>query len=232
MTKTNFLRISLTRKETQWGIRYLLFQIAFLPSLLGVLDQVLPFSLNTTQLNFLFFCANFTAALLIFRRYLGEFLRLGMADALRIGWVSVAFWAAYWLSTALLTKVLTALVPDFVNQNDQSIAAMSGSHYALMFLGTVFLVPVAEECFHRGLVFRSLYSRSGVAAFLVSAAVFSAVHIVNYIGSYTPAELAISFVQYLPAGFCLAGAYRLSGSLISPILIHMAINAMGMLALR
>ena len=232
MTKVNFLRISPTRREIIWGIRYLLFQIIFLPSLLGVLNQVLPFSLSSTQINFLFFCLNFTAALLIFHRFLGEFLQPDSADILRISWVSALFFAAYWVSTFLLTNVLGHFVPDFVNQNDQSIAQMSSSNYALMFLGTVFLVPVTEECFHRGLIFRSLYSKSSIVAFLVSAAVFSAVHLINYIGSYTPLQLTACFVQYLPAGFCLAGAYRLSGSILSPILIHMAVNAMGLLALR
>ena len=232
MTKNEFLRISLTRKEAVWGIRYLLFQTVFLSSLLSTLNWVLPFTLNTTQLNFLFFSINFAAALVIFRGFLMQFLQVDIPAALRIGGISLLFWAVYWGSTTLLSHVFAIIDPDFINLNDQSIAAMTESHYWLMFIGTVILAPIAEECFHRGLVFRGLYSRSPAAAFAVSTAVFIAVHILQYVDTLPPQALLLSFLQYIPAGLCLAGAYRLSGSLISPILIHMAVNAMGMLALR
>lgn len=232
MTKNNFLHIRLTTKEISWGIRYLLFQIVFLPTFLDTLNWILPFSLNATQQNFLFFCTNFTAALLIFRRYLLQFLQPDMPEALRIGGFSLLFFGIYWGATTLLTKAFSVIDPDFVNLNDQTIINMTESHYWLMFIGTVFLAPVAEECFHRGLIFRGLYSRSAVLAFLVSTALFSAIHVVQYVGVLSPLTLILSFLQYVPAGLCLAGAYRLSGSLICPILIHMAVNAMGMLALR
>ncbi len=232
MTKEIFLRNSLTRKETVWGVRYLLFQIVFLPSLLQTVNWALPFSLGATQINFLFFSINFAVALLIFHRYLMQFLRLDLQSILRIGIVGILFFAAYWGATALLSHVFSLIDPEYVNLNDQNVTAMTEGNYFLMFIGTVFFVPFAEESFHRGLVFRGLYDRSPVAAFLTSAAVFSIIHIIHYLGSYTPIELLFSFLQYLPAGLCLAGAYRLSGSLLCPILIHMAVNAMGMLALR
>jgi len=232
MTKNDFLRITLTRHQKIWGWRYLLFMTVFLSSILGALNWILPVTLNATQLNFLFFCANFVAALLIFRTYLLQFLSPDKKQLLRIAGVSLLFYGLYWIASALLGRGIAAIDPDFVNQNDAAISTMSGSHYWLMFLGTVFLVPVTEECFHRGLIFRGLYDRSPVAAFLVSTAVFCTVHILNYIGNYSLPTLLLCFVQYIPAGLCLAGAYRLSGSLISPILIHMAVNAVGMLTLR
>ena len=232
MTKNNFLRISLTPKEVRWGIRYLLFQIVFLPTLLNTLNWILPFSLNATQQNFLFFCANFVAAILIFRRYLLEFLQPDIPEAIRIGVFALLLFGLYWGATTLLTKAFSVLDPDFVNLNDQSITQMTESNYYLMFIGTVFLAPVAEECFHRGLIFRGLYTRSALLAFAVSTALFSAIHVIQYVGTLSPLSLLFSFLQYIPAGLCLAGAYRLSGSLICPILIHMAVNAMGMLALR
>lgn len=214
------------------GLRYLLFQILFLPPLLGTLNWILPFSLNSTQMNFLFFCINAAAALIIFRRYLVQFLQVDWQAAASIGAVGLLFWCAYWVCTFFMGKLLTYIDPSFTNWNDQAIVNMTKRHYWLMFLGTVFLAPFAEECFHRGLIFRGLYDRSPVAAFTVSAALFSLIHILDYIDIAAPKVLILSFLQYIPAGLCLAGAYRLSGSLLCPILIHMAINAMSMLALR
>jgi membrane protease YdiL (CAAX protease family) len=61
---------------------------------------------------------------------------------------------------------------------------------------------------------------------------FALVHILGYIGFYPFEMLLLCFVQYLPAGICLAAAYRLSGSLLSPILIHALVNLLAMLSLR
>ena len=122
--------------------------------------------------------------------------------------------------------------PEFVNKNDQAVADMAEISYGLMFLGTVVLAPVTEEIFYRGLLLRGLYGRSPVAAWIVSVSVFGLIHVLGYLSVLSPLELLLSFLQYLPAGVCLAASYRLSGSLICPILIHAAINTVAILALR
>ena len=101
-----------------------------------------------------------------------------------------------------------------------------------MFLGSVILVPITEECLFRGLVFRGVYDRSPILAWVLSIVLFSSVHIISYLGTYPAETILLCFVQYIPAGVCLAGAYRLSGSLLSPILIHALVNLLGMMALR
>ena len=88
------------------------------------------------------------------------------------------------------------------------------------------LVPLAEECFFRGLLFRNLYSWSPVAAYLISMAAFSAIHVVGYIGTASPLHLLVSFLQYLPAGYCLAWCYHQTGTIITPIIMHTLTNAM------
>ena len=95
---------------------------------------------------------------------------------------------------------------------------------AWMTLATVLFVPVAEETLFRGLLFRGLWDRSPIAAWCVSVAVFSLVHIIGYIGTYPPLMLLMAFVQYLPAGICLAYAYRKADTIFAPILMHIAIN--------
>lgn len=232
MTNNDFFRICPNRSEQVWGIRYLLFQTVFLSSVLHTATALLPMELNITQLNFLYFCINFVAVLVIFRKFLPRFLQPDRNGIGRIALWSVVFFGVYWLVTTALGKLFSLLDPGFFNANDQTIAGMTRESYSLMFIGTVLLVPITEECLYRGLLFRALYDRSRLLAWAVSAAVFSLVHIVGYIGQVSPLTFLLCFVQYLPAGLCLAGAYRLSGSLLSPILIHAAVNAMGMLALR
>ena len=113
-----------------------------------------------------------------------------------------------------------------------SIAAMAGQNGSLMFVGTVFLVPVAEEVFYRGLIFRCLSSKSRLVAYPVSIAVFALVHVAGYIGSADALTLLLCFLQYLPAGYCLAWCYANTGTIVTPILMHMIVNAYGIYNLR
>ena len=128
--------------------------------------------------------------------------------------------------------LITQLDPGYANYNDASIAAMSRSSLFLMFIGTVVLVPPFEECMFRGLIFRNLYGKSPVIAYLVSIAAFAAIHILGYLGMYTPLEIAMACLQYLPAGLCLAWAYTRADTIFAPIVIHAVINYLSLRALR
>ena len=102
---------------------------------------------------------------------------------------------------------------------------MQAENRLLVFIGTVLLVPPVEECLYRGLIFRNLYPSSKWAAYLVSILAFAAIHILGYIGTYSPLELVLAVLQYLPAGLCLAWSYTRADTIFAPILIHAAINA-------
>ncbi len=229
MTKTEFLSVGLTKREKFWGLGYLLFQIFLLPTLLSMVGLLLPFPLDGTRLNLLYMTTNFLAIALIFPRFLMGFFPIGGKKLLRSLTIGLAGFILYWALSLALNHLLGLLQPDFTNQNDQNIIEMAEANYGLMLLGTVVLAPITEEVFFRGLVFRGLYDRPPILAWIVSVSVFSAIHLLGYIQTLSPVALLISFVQYLPAGLCLAASYRLSGTLICPILIHAAINAVGMI---
>ena len=84
----------------------------------------------------------------------------------------------------------------------------------------------------RGLIFRSLYGKSPWAAYIVSIIAFAMVHIVGYIGSYSPLEIVLAVLQYLPAGLCLAWSYTKAETIFAPILIHAAVNYITINGLR
>ena len=129
-------------------------------------------------------------------------------------------------------KLIGLLVPSFSNYNDEAIAAMSRGNGFLMLIGTVVLVPPVEECFYRGLIFRNLLGKSRILAYMASILAFSMIHIIGYIGTYAPLELCMAFLQYLPAGLCLAWAYTKAGTIFAPIFIHAAINFIAIRGLR
>ena len=211
-------------QETAWGLCYLAFQMLFLPSALFWINEQLPMPLSDPELNFFYYIVNFLAVLLIFHdflaRSLGQLLKSPI-DALQaaiLGFVAyyVCFYAIGWL--------VSLLVPGYTNYNDESIAALSRGNYFLTFLGTVVLVPLAEECFYRGLIFRNLYKKSHRAAYAISIAAFACIHILGYIGQYSARELIIAIIQYLPAGLWLAWSYIKGNTIFVPVVIHAAVN--------
>ena len=221
-----------TPNETVFGFTYFILQLLIIPGIVMAVIMMLPGYVSIAIVNFLYFCVNFVVVLLIFRNFLTANFKSLLAypwHALRCAAIGLLIYAA---GSSLFDLVVTALVPDFTNVNDAEILKMVQKHYALMTIGTVFLVPVAEECFYRGLIFRNLYDTHPVLAYLVSIVVFSLAHVLNYVGLESFRTLALCFVQYLPAGFALAWSYRRSGSIFAPVLIHMAVNQTGMLLMR
>lgn len=229
---SSFHALTLSRNETAYGTRYLGFQLVFLSPLLTFCNRLLPVALSGAQINFAYFFINFLAVCFIFRRYLAEMVKQLRNTLPRVLAVSVAGLALYWVATFLLDRLTRALCPDFFSLNDRSIQALFSESFFLMLLGTVIFAPITEEVLYRGLLFRGLYDRNAKAALCISVLFFAGVHILSYVGSAPLGQLLLCFIQYLPAGFLFAGCYYYSGSLLSPILIHMAVNFSAMLALR
>lgn len=232
MSKKKKLRISMTQRETGLGWVYLVFELLLLPTLLRLLNSLLPVPLSGSVLNFIFFCLNFGFILGIFHSFLEKSLAAAGKNFWEFLQAVVLGFVAYWVVNAALGTLIAWVYPGFSNVNDQSIAAQASSHYVLMVIGTVILVPTVEEVLFRGLVFGSLHRRSRAWAYGLSTLVFCAIHVSSYIRGYEPKLLLLCFLQYVPAGLCLAWAYEKADSIFAPILIHTAVNAIGIYTLR
>lgn len=232
MSNTDFLEHPLSQKEKLHGIAWLLFETLLFSDLLQSLNMLLPTPLPAVEANFVFFCVNFAAAAYFLRDYLAHQIRLVAQTFEKILFTSAVGFAAYWILNFLVSGFIVALDPDFSSVNDNAVSELVAENYGLMFFGTVLLVPIAEEILFRGVVFRGIYDRSPVLAWVLSITAFALVHILGYIGAHPPVQLLLCFLQYIPAGICLAAAYRLSGSILSPILIHAGVNCIGMMILR
>ena len=232
MKKHYSIATSLTSRETISGAVYLAIQFFALPSLLNWFNAQLSSPLREAELNFVFYLINFMAMLLIFHDFLGRSGRQitqhpGIfCEGVILGLV------AYYALSFVTTWIIGILVPGFSNYNDEAIFAMGQSNSFLVFIGTVILVPPFEECMYRGLIFRNLYGKSRWAAYIVSIVLFAAIHIIGYIGVYSPLELLMAVLQYLPAGLCLAWSYIRGETIFTPIVIHAAINYITITGLR
>lgn len=226
MTKRNrSLSGNLTRQETIGGFCYLVFQFLFLGEILTWINGRLLHPLNLAELNFTFYLVNFIAILMIFHDFLGRSLKQAFRHPVILCQAVILGLAAYYASFHATNWAIGCLVPGYSNYNDQAITDMVTGNYFLMAVGTVILVPPVEECLFRGLIFRNLYGKSPWAGYILSIAAFAIIHILGYIGRYAPLELLMAFLQYLPAGLCLAWAYTKADTIFAPILIHALINA-------
>ena len=228
----NNLSVSLNKKEVIFGVIYMLVQLFVLPSLLTWGNWLLGSPLSVVQLNFVFFALNFIVITVAYRRFLIENLKM----LVKHPWWVLRFAGAglllYWVGNFLVSMLIMQLSPSFTNANDQSIMELTQDNVILMSVGTVLLVPVVEETLYRGVLFGAIYRKNAFLAYTLSTVVFSSLHIIGYLGVYSPLELLLSFLQYVPAGLCLAWSYQKSDSIWAPILIHIAVNQMGNLAMR
>lgn len=222
---------SLNRKETLCCPLFFLAQFLLIPMIASYLCDSLSINVSITVQNFICFLLNFLCTIALFSHFWLESLKSISGKVTRILRTVAICGAIYYISTFLLNCLILYLNPNFSNINDTAIATMVSEHRMLMIIGLVILVPPVEEFLYRGFLFGKLYPRSPFLAYFVSIVAFAAIHIVGYIGEASSAQLTLCFLQYLPAGFCLAAAYAYSGSLFAPILMHTIINFFGILAI-
>ena len=226
------LSISMTRKEIILGWLLMACQLLIFPILAILINSLLAVPLTDTALNISLFIGDFLLAVFIFQRFLAVSARHSIENPFRT--LCFAFWGLvlYYIGSFLVSLVISAVSEDFANLNDSAIYEMTQQNYTLMAVCTVFLAPITEELIYRGLIFRSLHSKSPLIAYLVSAAVFSLIHIAGYVGSAGGTVLLLCFLQYLPAGFALAWAYVKADSIWAPILMHMTVNQVSISLMR
>lgn len=222
----------LTKKQTLYGFYFLYFQAVLLPLILALVNTLLPTPFSDAILNFIYFSISFLCAILLFRNYL-----YGQIAALRSSPMRVLRWALsgyvlYYAAFICVGILIQHIYPEFSNANDNNIGVLVQDNFILTTVGTVLLVPPVEELLYRTLLFGTIHKRSRIAAYIINIIIFGGIHIVEYIGSSDPISLLLSFLQYAPASICLCWAYERTDSIFAPMLMHMAINLLGIFLVR
>ena len=215
----------LSPAEAKRGFVWMAFQYLLLPQLLAFLD------ISSDFLNFFYHLSCFLAVSLLFWRYLRECLRWSAANWKKLLLLCGVSLGVYYVTAHLFRLLASALEPAFSNRNDEALLQMAGSSLVLFALTTVLLAPVTEELLFRGLLFGQLTKRNRILGYLISSLCFCLIHLLGYLGTYTPTQLLLALLQYLPAGLILAWSQEKSQSVTVPILIHMAINGISLVSI-
>lgn len=225
MKKRKNLYVSMNRTEKVLGCCWLVIQLLFLPSALTWVNSQLPTPMNDAVYNFVYHLVNFVTLLCIFHQFLKDSLVSAWRDIWNFIQAVVLGFVAYWACNKVFDWVISLLRLNLNNINDSTVTAMLQSNYYLMVIAVVVLAPLTEELLYRGLIFRNIWQNSRAAAYLISMAAFSAIHVIGYIGTTDPVTLLLCFIQYLPAGLCLAWTYTKASNVFAPVLVHAIVNA-------
>lgn len=226
------LSISMTWRETLLGWFLWALSMFLFPTLLALVNSLLPTPLSEAQLNIAYFLLEFLCVVLIFHRFLHASVKVLFRKPWRCLRYAVLGFVMYYVGMLLVSELIFRILPEFYNVNDAAIGEMSQEHFTLMAFCTVLLVPVTEETLYRGLFFQGLQRKSRALAYLASTFIFSLIHVIGYIGLYDFKTLLLCFIQYLPAGIALNWSYEKADTIAAPILIHITINQIGMSAMR
>ena len=222
----------MTQKEQRAGLWYYPLQLLGLSLIIELFCMLLHIRLSAAWLNVLYFTLNFFGVVLLFHRFLWKNLKIALQKPLHCILLALGGIGIYMIGGSLVAELIARLQPSFFNVNDAYINSIIDDSYIPLAFCTIILVPIAEETLYRGLMFSSLYNRSRILAFAVSTLAFAAVHVVQYIGAYSAGHLALCLLQYLPAGIAFGLTYALTDTVWAPILMHMIINAIGILSMR
>lgn len=123
-----------------------------------------------------------------------------------------------------LTILFSVLSGQDATTPDQLPQHLAGGTVVASIILAVFLAPIVEETYFRGILFRSIRDRRGFwPGALISGVLFGAVHWVP--SPWQDAVLLQSIMVF--TGISLAWIYERRGSLLANICAHMAFNAVG-----
>lgn len=107
-------------------------------------------------------------------------------------------------------------------------AAQSRQMLPYLVAAAVVLAPVGEELFFRGMLFQALRRRFHLwPAIGLSALAFALVH-----AQATLEGTGLVFLVLFPLGMFLAWVFHRRGTLVTPVLVHVLFNLVGVLGLR
>jgi membrane protease YdiL (CAAX protease family) len=125
------------------------------------------------------------------------------------------------IAAAAIIAVLAAVTDREVSVPEQVTGDLEGFELVVFALFAVVIAPITEEFLFRGLIYRSVRDRHGVAlGAIVSAVLFGVIH---YVPGPWPDAVALQ-VTMVVTGIGLALVYERRKTLLAPIVGHAAFN--------
>ena len=216
----------MTKTQAALGWIYLPLHAAVIPLLLALYQTVAPGTLDEAKANLLYFGAGLAFVLLALRGVLREgFDRFLDRPGRSLFSILLGLVMSYVLGM-LAAALLLLLDQDGTNPNNAAVQELAGTNFGIAKALGVFIGPIVEETLFRGVAFGTVRPFSRFWAYAVSALLFSLGHVWQFALLSGEARLLLYALQYLPPSLALCWCYERTGSIWTPIFLHMLINAM------
>ena len=220
--------VSMRRYEILWGIVFFVVSQFLMGTILSLLFGLFGVEETDVTLNGTYYVVNFLFNALIFRRFLAYSLPVAAEHLLRFFKAIVLGFLLY-LGCQMLTGFLAGIISsEFATPNDDTVHAIAEANYNVMWVGAVLLAPMVEETLMRGLIFSNIRRKSRVFAYIFTAIVFAAMHILPFVTTMDVLSIVLNVMAYGLPSIALCAAYEISGTIWAPIALHMIINAIAM----
>ena len=226
-----------TKIELLCGLVCWLLYLSGIPGLLRWLFPLLGFDLDSVRgasfVQIAAFVLDFIVILLVFRKFLWRSVQ--PLKGKRLFSTVLRGFVFYWLLAYLVSLLIMFLsvgmdvMPE--NRNNEAIGTILTNYTLPMAISTVIFAPVTEECLVRGVLFAPFCRHKPWVAYLVTTVLFGLLHTFQYIGVQPWSVLALSFLQYLPAGIALGWVYQRTRSIWGAIVLHSLINLVAVVAM-
>ncbi|MDD4715144.1 MAG: CPBP family intramembrane metalloprotease [Oscillospiraceae bacterium] len=230
MKEKKDFRSLMSRKETANGWLLLPVYFVALPFLLSLLSNLLHYRFQVRvqedQVNLIYYGLMAVGVLFLFRSFLGASLRrLFQKPAASAAVVLAGFFVYFGLQV-----LLSPLAVQLKNLNNERLVSQALQNPLMICFMTVVLAPLVEETLFRGVVFGSIRKRSRILAYLISALLFSLLHVWQQVFTTGDFSYLLLLLQYLAPSVVLAWCYEKNGSIWASMLLHGAINGVSLIS--
>lgn len=210
-----------TSRQTRWqcilSLVYLPFHLLIVPTAAMLLFP----TMDDGMLNFM--CYAVGGMFMVLTQW--TFLRDDFANYMEHPFFNVLqiiiSYAAMMCFNSLIAILLVAL-QSTANPNNEAVTEMAMRNSGPAAATIIFLAPIVEECIFRAGLFGLVRKYNRVAAYIVTALVFSLYHIWGY--ALDDPSNWIYLIQYIPVTLLLCRTYEKTNSIWGSIFFHMTIN--------
>ena len=229
----HLLYIPMNRKEQNMGLIWLGLMLA----------SVLLFPVRTSALReFLFWGGNAAAVVIIFRSFLRSSLQVPLTPFPTVLKFALLGYILAFLANLLTNDLLFYFFPHYFFYNEtgphfihvckESLRAFASENFAFTAAAMILFIPAVEEMLYRGLIFGTLVQKNLLLAYLISTVLYCLVLIRPILGQASADYIILSFIQYIPIHLMFCWIYTRTETILTPVLAHMAMNAVSILTLR
>lgn len=220
--------VRMRRSEIIGGILFFLLYQFGMGSLLLLVLPLFGLPTDDASLNGAYYVVNFVVTAVLFRRFLADSLPLAAHNFLRFLKSVFLGFACYEILQIATVLLISVVAPETIAPNDETVRAIAEVNYNVMWVGAVLLAPIVEETLIRGLIFSNIRRKNRLLAYVLTALVFAAMHTLPYLGEMDLMTVGMNLLLYGLPSVALCVSYEYSGTIWSPIALHMIINALAM----